>query len=509
MQLSKQAIKQKLFQFRTTLSLLTTKPFSNTDTVIKTDIFIWGCNDFSLHLCHLLARHNVNVIGFIDPHYTHSEFCKKPVYHSQVFREKTEYAQIPVVIALPHELGFKGPVVNFESIRQFKLRLMEIITDYQIHNPLLHPATLLDISNCTYPKKIIAFGVQGSGNTIYNHIFIKLSEVYARKFQTFNADAHFFEKLCYEYEQCLKQILTDSVYSAGGRDIMVAPWNIGSSAIAFMYGDKKSHLFTLPTRDHITHKAYGYHNIPSEKNLEKLIQKKFKLFLMARNPLDIILSILKKRKGVDKNRQIDFELFSHISRKVVKELTHWSLYFSKLEMLRYEDLINQPIQQIAHVMRKLDIKPSASVAKKLWSQLGFKQLPQAPKEHFNGGGAGKWEQYFTSEHLAYLNEIGIQSVLEIYNYHDALEKFKAKLPAQELQVKPALSLQTLDNHQHALNHLQKNHGDSFTQNGCFYLGTDNPELLRKMKVILDNEYIKKLLAAGRLPQPDMEYPSLS
>jgi hypothetical protein len=181
-------------------------------------------------------------------------------------------------------------------------------------------------------------------------------------------------------------------------------------------------------------------------------------------------------------------------------------------MLRYEDLINQPVQQIKQVMHKLGVKPSTSTAKKLWAQLGFKQLPQAPKDHFKGGGSGKWEQYFTPEHLAYLNAIGIQSVLKLYSYQDALEKFQYKLPSHEITPPVndyAQTLPTFDNHQHALTHLQANHDEGgFIENGCFYLGSNNAELISKMKVTLDNEYIKKLLAAGRLPQPEMEYPSL-
>lgn len=514
MRLNKQFITQKIFEIRSAVSALKQKKDAPLTTA-KTDVFIWGCNPFSLNLYHLLTRNNVNVIAFIENNYPHSSYCNKPVYKPEAFKTKSEYSSIPIVIAATHSMGFTGLIVNFESIRQFKLKFTEIITDHQIHNPLLHPAALLDVSNCTYPKKIIAFGIQGSGNTIYNHIFIKLIEAHGRKFKTLNVDAHFFEKLCYEYEQCLKQTLSDIIYTAGGRDIMIAPWNIGTSAAAFVYENKKSNLFTLPTNDHVTHRAYGYHNIPSVNTLEKVLARKFKLFLMSRNPLDIILSILKKRKGIDKNKQINFDLFCVISHKVVNELTHWSSYFSHLERLRYEDLMQNPVQQITNVMRKLGIRPSVSTAKKLWAQLGFKQLPQAPKNNFNGGGSGKWEQHFKSEHLAYLHVLGIQSVLELYGYAEALEKFREKirgLSPHELQVKLmadnyAQVLPTLDKHEYALAHLSSVHAEGgFGENGCFYVGSDNPELVSKMRVMLDNEYVRKLVGAGRVARG--EGPSL-
>lgn len=473
------------------------------------DLLIWGCNEFSSHLCKLLEASNANIVAFIDNNTDNAEFCGKPVYDLQQFKTNKALDQIPIVIATQHNMNSGIPSVDFESIRQFKIKLIEIVNEHKINNPLLHPAAMADFIDYDYPNRIIAFGTQGAGNTIYNHIFIKLNEAYHRKFKTRNDDAHFIETMCYEYEQCIKQIISDTIYSMGGHNIMSGPWKISTTIIEFIAGKDKIYIHAFPTRDHITHRAYGYHTIPSMGYIDKLKLNQFILYFLIRNPLDIIVSRLNKHNSINKTTShIDPAVFCYISRRVIDQLDYWTPNLSRLEVLRYEDLMINPIQNISNIMTQLTLKPSKSLAKTIWDQLGFKQLPHAPKKHFTGGGTGKWEKYFKNEHLSYLKKHGMEKVLEKYGYHDELERFRnlcSSISQDEWEGQTydhhyTLDSCTLDEDQNTFQYLQAIYGkDNCIECGNLYISSKNPDLLAKAKRAFENEYVQKIVLAGSHP----------
>jgi hypothetical protein len=286
---------------------------------------------------------------------------------------------------------------------------------------------------------------------------------------------------------------------------MIAPWKIGTTVIRFTAENVKGHIYAFSTRDHITHRAYGYHTIASMSYIEKLKSQKFFLYFLIRNPLDMMVSLIKKQNN---SEHIDTALIYSVSRNVIGQLNYWVPYLSKLDVLRYENLINNPIQKILNIMTKLKIKPSKSIATHIWDQVGFKQLPSAPKNHFTGGGAGKWEKYFKNEHLSYLKNLGIENLLEKYGYLDVLERFRilySSIPQGECETNTddpryTTARITLDEHQDTLQFLQPRQGpENCVECGSLYIQSNNPELLNKIKNAFENEYIQKIMLAGAHP----------
>lgn len=473
-------------------------------------IVIWGCNEFSEYL-HLLFEKNIDMAAFIDVDTTAKQFCGKPVYDPETFKSMSAFKDVPVLLATPHHVSLKGPSIDFESIHQFKKLLNIIINRYKIKNPVIHPSALIDIISSPFPNKVLAFGLQGSGNTLYNHILIKLIDQYPRQFRNFDIISNFFEAVSYEYQQCILQVIGDVISACGIENYHVVPWKIGMTKINFYHsqGEGETQIFSFATRSHITHKSYGYHEIPSHSYLSKLIKLQFKLFFIIRNPLDIIVSIIKKRYAYDANtKNIDNQKFCLISKITIEQLKLWLPYLSLMPNLKYEDVITNPIKQIMSLMKMLNLRPSLKVANNIWKEVGFKQLPNAPENHFKGGGSNKWEKFFTYTQLRYLQSQDIESVLRDYGYLNCLQQFRKILDSQsgketsfdmpEIHFSPNCC--TIDELQETSAYLEAMLGkDCLECSGPLLIASKNKKLLEKTKQLIDNDYIHKLVLAGHYP----------
>src|SRR5690606_3596873 len=152
-----------------------------------------------------------------------------------------------------------------------------------------------------------------------------LIDQHPRHFKNNNVQARFLEVMSYEYEQCLLQVIADGISACGIEKYDVEPWKIGMTKMNFIHNKQRADIFSFATRNHITHKTYGYHQIPSLDYVRRLIELKFKLFFIIRDPLDMILSIIKKSPDFDMNKNnISDERFSSISKLCIKQLKLWS-----------------------------------------------------------------------------------------------------------------------------------------------------------------------------------------
>lgn len=384
------------------------------------DVLIWGCNRFAKTLLKHLKNSPIEVMGFISENKL-SSFCGKPVFTPN----QLPNSELPIIVSTEHYVLFSRPILRNKNILEFTSKLLEITHDFQIKNPLYHPAALIDFIDLKFKNKVILFGMQGSGNVVFVNILQSLYKMFFPFFVLRASSVAFFELMCREYMNLIHGHINHFIHLEGGHEVRAVAWKIGSSHFNFRFGDEQSQLYSFMTREHLFSFVSMYHQIPSLTYLQKLKRQKFNLFFVLRNPLDIIVSGINKSGGI-KNEKMDREIFKCVSRWVIDQLNEWYPLIHQLETLRYENLLKEPIATIKSLMKKTGLVPLRFIAKKIWRKHAFKQLPHAFKHHFWSGGIGKWENYFTDEHLSYLKTYGIEAVLEKYNYPDILQRFKEK-----------------------------------------------------------------------------------
>lgn len=468
-------------------------------------ILVWGCNEFSRCLYELLQGTRVRVVAFIDDEQTgFTHFCGQAVHDPQTLNSKEEWAMLPVVIAVDHFMLFKRPVLRFKSISQFKEKIQTIQKQYHPKQALLHPAALVDFLPLTFRNKVILFGLQGSGNVMFMHIFQAIYKKYFLFFFTRYKRNYFFESMCREYMHLVQQVVSDCLHGQGGYDAHAVAWKIGTSHYNCRFDDNiLASLYTLSTREQFASFVAMYHQMPSQAYLNKLYAMQFNVYFVMRNPLDVILSGINKSAGINADDfSIDENQFRCIAKWVIDQLQQWQPLVATMPVLRYEHLLAQPVQTIKKIMRDLRLLPSARWAKKIWRQLGFKQLPQAFKKHFWKGGTGKWEQYFKAEHLLFLKHCGIEALLEKYHYPEVLQRFRALtatlVAPKELAMPRSGCYQ--DERYDTMTFLKEQNGERHcVQSGDFYVVCQDADKRQALKTAFENAYIQCVLRAGAHP----------
>lgn len=488
-------------------------------------IVIWGCNQFSENLYRILQEMNtINVIAFIENSTDLSEFCNKPVLAPSEFKANCEFENIPIVIASERSMTNGVPYIHFEGIRQFKMKMFEILNEHEIENTLFHPAALMELLPITYPDKIITFGVPGAGNVIFNQLLQKISEKcdYSK---VKSKAALFFEQMCYEYTQIMHQVISDIIHTKGGSNIYTDPWKIGTTAFHGKFGkDNTLDIYSFPTREHIISSTYGYHLLPSEKYLKKLQELKFKLFFIMRNPLDIILSFLNKSLSINqKTKTINMEAFCKYSRRIITQLEHWHNIISKMNVLDYDELIGRPTEKIQKMMQNfadvLNIgflrprKTAIKMAEEMWKQFSFRQLPSASQKHFWKGGSGKWKTYFKAEHLSFLKAFGMESLLAKFSYEETLNSFKsmtASISSDSWKQGCSEDFVEQMSDENIFYHHDENDDASvtfsaigrknYTKVGGLILTCEEAKYIENIKDDLMSPYVNKLLFSGFYPE---------
>lgn len=489
------------------------------------DILVWGCNDFSKCLMSVLRGSRVNVRAFID-NAENTLFCGKPVMRPSSVKADAGFNDLSIIIASSYNVSNDTPSSDSESIRQFKITLQEIIVTYKLKNRLLHPCALVDFVDMPNNMKIITYGLQGSGNTIYNNIMRQLrmnplelksplvkgvarliTSVFSNRV---NANK-FFEPLCYEYNQIVHQVICDAIYQAGGTQIHGAPFKTGTSHFSCLTDDQCSlNVFSFPTRDYMFASSYGYHKLPTLNTLERLKMHQCNVFFIMRNPLDMILSVLNKAAAIDENtKAMNQRFFVNHALPMMDQLKRWHSMRHKANVLYYENLLKDPIKQILSLASMIGLSLTPAAAKEIWGSVSFRRLPGATKDNFWQGGSGKWEQYFNEEHLALFKHHGMEELLEMYGYHDALLAFQEKTKYLSLEFQKEVSSRFMidyvgypfgfddDNTISLMKHL---YGDGrYVELDHVIMGSESVNFLKKIEGVFNSNFIKAISLCGSHP----------
>lgn len=476
-------------------------------------IFIWGCNAFSEQLCEILKNSRCKILGFVEKN-RKDDFCKLPVYAPTEIKNNPEYLSIPIVVASPHVMSAGLPGIDFESIYQFKKLLQEISCEHQIKNHLLHASALIDMVDLDFSNKIVSFGLPGSGNVVFSRICEAIVAEFQTEFLTRDKKSLFFERVCFEYQHIIQQVMPDFLHAQQGTGFNMATWKFGTSHAFCPIEDDTITIFTLQTRNYVIGPVCNYHSVPSKESLEKLQRQKFKLFFNIRNPLDVILSCINKYGCIDPaTKQINMKNFGINCHRLVGLYTKWLPFYSYLNILSYDLLIQNPEHEIESLMKYLNLKPTKGAAKKIWDNLGFKTLNAAPKDHFWKGGSNKWEEYFKDEHLSFLKEMtNIEEILERYHYQEVLERFRERTrhistalwqkncSGDEIEAMSQKSYELYGNeNDDTLQYLQRYYGDDkCIKTSDLIVAGNNLSIVKRIHEMLDNRYLNQIVSAGSL-----------
>jgi hypothetical protein len=106
-------------------------------------------------------------------------------------------------------------------------------------------------------------------------------------------------------------------------------------------------------------------------------------------------------------------------------VTHYRGYFDeflgvadRFEVVRWEDLIDQPACTIQQIAAAADLPIDLEHAAQIWERIGHLNLTGAHKHNFRQGKGvvGDWRNWMTNTHLEIIKEHGLEQVMQRFGY---------------------------------------------------------------------------------------------
>ena len=159
-------------------------------------------------------------------------------------------------------------------------------------------------------------------------------------------------------------------------------------------------------------------------------------FCPIRNPLDVIVSNafevenlllwmypddintttfsdVRKAYGATFLKNLDW--FENIASLIKKYNEAHIRYKDKTHWVKYEDIIDNPIDNIINIGSIAGINLDKKIATSIWEKVGFKPLTNW-KSHYFEPGHGKWKKYLSHNHLKILIDDNWQASLDKLGY---------------------------------------------------------------------------------------------
>lgn len=163
----------------------------------------------------------------------------------------------------------------------------------------------------------------------------------------------------------------------------------------------------------------------------------FRKFASIRNPIDIIHSSVfsinalaseyiqreldinehEIRRELALNKLTNLETISGLNiflKKYIDEFIPIAKQYDYL--MRWEDLIQEPIAEIQRIAVATGEPVSAEYASKVWSELDHKNLTRYHRHSFRRGLLNDWQFNLTNTHMKLFEEAGFDSYLEFFGY---------------------------------------------------------------------------------------------
>ncbi|MCI4627140.1 MAG: sulfotransferase domain-containing protein [Candidatus Magnetoovum sp. WYHC-5] len=404
------------------------------------DIIIWGIGKQAERFVDYLAEVGINVKHYVDLHNAGNMFRGKLVLSPNKFKHDffPKDRLIPIVITSQSEAAED----------RFAHTVDYIVNDLGLLNAkLLHPAFLIDHVALKYSGRAVTIGFPRTGNWLLKFIIMKLLE---KTTEVKGEKEVFFEGLASNHYHTLVDTLNGSfalckpkvmnIFSIK-RDVL--------SCFAYKYREFM-HFSDIKTKAFLTHKFFHSHDHPV--NIAPFRQMGYNVFVPVRNPMDVIISFafkfvhtvisMEPERDLNKTespfreiygdvRLANLDWFEDMAARTKAYYEEFiNLQNEDMHVVRYEDIITNPIAIIQEIAIRLGVEASEDEIRSIWNEYGFKPLMPGEKTHMFKPGAGKWKKYFTKHHVDILKSLDYPALLREYGYNEELSEglFNANIP---------------------------------------------------------------------------------
>lgn len=290
----------------------------------------------------------------------------------------------------------------------------------KLGRPIRHPAFMLDrISvNC---KGYVCAGYPGSGNMLVQNVLDSVVRLAAptaadplREVLKTYASMHW---------SSLTGYIEHHFYNAGFWRSQTFPTHqkFGGISVDLAHEDRPIMMSGLPVNAHFWANPWtGSHEPPTRAALDYFDRYGFRFIFIARNPLDIIVSVAGKFTSYAGHRAaawlIDNRLwFEDTLRNVVYYYRQACENRQRLILARYENFLTSPVDAIVEFAGALTVPLEQKAAVSLAARLAGAQLSADPG-HYWQPGEGKWRNYIPREYGRMIEDSGVVALAAEFGY---------------------------------------------------------------------------------------------
>ncbi|MGD9726885.1 MAG: ATP-binding cassette domain-containing protein [Alphaproteobacteria bacterium] len=395
-------------------------------------ILFWGTSDTAVTLAHYCREDGLSVVGFISESRGRSSIDGHPIFHPTEIVGRHD----AVIVFTPASLTDEGRtrVSSDEELAELLQIPKQISSHWRLPQRLVHAAALADVLRLGLEDRCIIFGVQGSGDTVVSQIAIEIL-----KHPSNTVSANFIKKnalisaLAHEHHRTILSAVASRLQTYSPTGLNTAPWLDGSSMIDVTIADQKFlRIFGIPTAEWAFLPVSMRHQIPKPETMTRLERMGMAFISALRNPLDIVVSLARKQvdnSDLVRSKLDDARWLEDLAWNLQFRLQDWRENWGTRPIVRYEELMSDPIGTIQNISRFLNRHLPDAAAKEIWDRLAFRQLSPADPEHFWRGGAGKWHEFLSDRHIAILKSCNFEKLLRDLGYHGDADLFSARSKA--------------------------------------------------------------------------------
>lgn len=365
-------------------------------------IAVLGSGPFAAYLTSTIVGAELNALTLSPP--GRGFFARR-----RFARELKRIAGGSIVVA---DVG--GDTSKFDLA--WRSRFAERITELRScgwQGPILHPIAALELAIPRTTDRFYFFGVQGSGNSIYQTITNEIVKAKRAGSAPSIAEAWLlaaqndYSFLICDYLQAVLKELT-------GEDAYV-PLICNRVAFAQTRSEVRGEvvcLFNVSARQYFVDYVAGQHSPLFEGDIAYLKARGVQPVFCKRHPLDILGSISRKRATAGLGPLQDIDLYY-----TARRLLHFHEKLKHEPTLVYENLLTNPIATIRQIAAELvGVRLSDAAAGDLWDRFGHRQLDHASPGHYTGGQVGAWRDVLPADTMRKLDRLGYGAVIERLGY---------------------------------------------------------------------------------------------
>jgi len=410
-------------------------------------IILWGIDSQTVEFVRYLRKTNGVKIKYIFDNKYKSNFFEG----LEVIQEKKELSKKQFDFIVISN-------INKNSEQWFEKSLEDIaLFDKNYLVKVLHPLFLCDFVELDYRQKIVKTGFPGSGNILMFKLLSGLLEV--NNSFSLGLKENLFAYLQEHHEKRLKAFFNSELHindkGVLGQD------NLKNASFKQSNSETHVRISGIPFRSYYNESNTFFCHFPvSDSLLSFCKEKKFKIFVSVRHPLDILLSEVSKIDGeicrnVDKfnisgklkfknqialARLFNFEDFEQKIKVIIK---FYSYLLSNKEVfwLQFEDLLKNPDENLKRLCLHFGLNVNNETINTIWNKYAFKPLG-SNLSHYNNPKIEKWKLYLNKKHY----DIIENTVINGYKIKYILENFQYNsIKKEDFQGKSFFSYTNLDN----------------------------------------------------------------